>query len=120
MTVTAGQVVGSEDLDCGQVQVRTMDFETDGGDSAQVGPGEDTPLVVDADGSTLTELTDSDVHQLVEDGVISEGMLPKVQCALDAINAGVASAQIIDGTLAHSLLLEIFTDSGIGTKITHG
>ena len=79
-----------------------------------------TAGILDADGNTLTELTDTDVHQLVKDGVISEGMLPKVQCALDAINAGVASAQIIDGTLAHSLLLEIFTDSGIGTKITHG
>ncbi|MDP6375109.1 MAG: acetylglutamate kinase [Pseudomonadales bacterium] len=78
-----------------------------------------TPGVLDAEGNTLTDLTDTDVQQLVRDGVISEGMLPKVQCALDAVGAGVASAQIIDGTVPHALLLEIFTDSGIGTKITH-
>jgi acetylglutamate kinase len=76
------------------------------------------PGVLDAQGQTLTNLSASEVEALVKDGTINEGMLPKTDCALDALRGGVGSVQIIDGTIPHSLLLEVFTDTGIGTKIT--
>jgi acetylglutamate kinase len=78
-----------------------------------------TPGILDQNKNTLTDLSVAQVHELIEQGVISDGMLPKVNCALSALKAGVKSVQIIDGTVVHSLLLEVFTDSGIGTKI-HG
>ena len=53
-----------------------------------------------------------------EDGTVQGGMLPKIGCALDAIKSGVASAHIIDGRVPHAVLLEIFTDEGVGTLIT--
>ena len=77
-----------------------------------------TAGILDADGNTLTGLNAQQVEDLVADGTISDGMLPKTQCALAALKNGVASVQIINGTVAHSLLLEVFTDAGIGTKIT--
>ena len=77
-----------------------------------------TPGILDAAGKTLTSLTASQVQSLTVDGTISEGMLPKTDCALAALQAGVSSVQIIDGTAPHALLLEVFTDAGIGTKIT--
>ena len=77
----------------------------------------DTPGILDADGNTLTGLTAAEVARLIEDDVIKGGMLPKTQCAIDAIKGGVASAQIIDGTVPHALLLEILTDAGVGTMI---
>ena len=77
-----------------------------------------TPGILDAEGKTLTSLTASQVQSLTADGTISEGMLPKTDCALSALQAGVSSVQIIDGTAPHALLLEVFTDAGIGTKIT--
>jgi len=76
------------------------------------------PGILDRDGRTLETLTASRVEALVADGTINEGMLPKTDCALEALRNGVRSVQIIDGTVAHSLLVEIFTDAGIGTKIT--
>ena len=79
-----------------------------------------TPGILDANKQTLTSLNSAEVKQLIKDGVINEGMLPKTDCALQAVANGVASAQIIDGTVPHSLLLEIFTDAGIGTQITNG
>ncbi len=79
-----------------------------------------TPGILDANKQTLTSLNSSEVAELIEQGVINEGMLPKTNCALQAVANGVASAQIIDGTVLHSLLLEIFTDAGIGTQITNG
>jgi acetylglutamate kinase len=57
------------------------------------------------------------VRELIETGVISGGMIPKVQCALDAIAAGVRKCHVIDGRVRHATLLEIFTDEGIGTEI---
>ena len=54
---------------------------------------------------------------LIADGTISEGMLPKVDCALDAVTGGVDSVTIVDGRVPHALLLEVFTDSGVGTQI---
>lgn len=76
------------------------------------------PGILDRDGSTLQALTAAGVESRVADGTINEGMLPKTDCALEALRNGVRSVQIIDGTVAHSLLVEIFTDAGIGTKIT--
>ena len=69
-------------------------------------------------GDTLASLTATEAQSLIERGAISGGMLPKVQCALNAVAGGVESVQIIDGTVPHALLLEIFTNAGVGTKIT--
>jgi acetylglutamate kinase len=76
-----------------------------------------TPGILDDDGKTLTGLSAAQVDALIGDGTIHGGMLPKVRCALNAVNAGVKSAHIIDGRINHALLLEIFTDSGVGTLI---
>lgn len=73
--------------------------------------------VKDKAGKVLTGLTVAQVQALVADGTIHGGMLPKVQCALDAVNAGVRHAVIINGELEHSVLLELFTNDGIGTLI---
>jgi acetylglutamate kinase len=70
-------------------------------------------------GEILTGLSTDQVNELIEDGTIHGGMLPKIQCALDAVHAGVNSAHIIDGRVAHATLLEIFSDSGVGTLITN-
>ncbi len=77
-----------------------------------------TPGVLDADKQTIEELSKAQVETLISDGTISSGMLPKIECALEALAGGVGSVQIIDGTVPHALLLEIFTDSGVGTKIS--
>ena len=77
------------------------------------------PGVMDADKNVLTGLTTSDVDRLIETGVIYGGMIPKVECALDAVKCGVNSAHIIDGRVAHATLLEIFTDQGMGTLISN-
>jgi len=74
--------------------------------------------VKNRNGEVLTGLTAESVRALIDDGTISGGMLPKVACALDAVAAGVHSAHIIDGTVEHSVILEIFTDSGVGTLIS--
>ena len=76
------------------------------------------PGILDGTGERLPSLCAADVERLVADGIINEGMLPKTDCALAALRGGVGSVQIIGGTIAHSLLIEIFTDAGIGTKIT--
>ncbi|MEC8444432.1 MAG: acetylglutamate kinase [Pseudomonadota bacterium] len=75
--------------------------------------------LMDKEGKILTGLTTQQVDALIEDGTIYGGMLPKIQCALDAVHAGVSSAHIIDGRVAHSTLLELFTDEGVGTLITN-
>ena len=76
------------------------------------------PGLMDADGRVLTGLDSTQVDRLIEAGVVRGGMLPKIRCALDAVAGGVASAHIIDGTVPHAVLLEIFTDSGVGTLIS--
>ena len=76
-----------------------------------------TAGVLDKEGTLLSGLGRQQVDALIEDGTIHGGMLPKVRCALDAVQGGVKNAHIIDGRVAHALLLEIFTDSGIGTLI---
>ena len=75
--------------------------------------------VQDKDSKVLTGLTTEQVNALIEDGTIHGGMLPKISCALDAVNSGVTSAQIIDGRVPHAVLLEVFTDEGIGTLISN-
>ena len=73
----------------------------------------------DKQGEILTGLTVNLVDELIEDGTIYGGMLPKIQCALDAVNAGVAASHIIDGRVDHAVMLELFTDEGVGTLITN-
>jgi acetylglutamate kinase len=68
-------------------------------------------------GEVLTGLTTAEVDTLIADGTIHGGMLPKIRCALDAVRSGVKSAVIIDGRIEHAVLLELFTDAGVGTLI---
>jgi len=75
--------------------------------------------VQDKSGEILTGLTTEQVSGLIDDGTIYGGMLPKINCALDAVKSGVNSAQIIDGRVPHAVLLEVFTDQGIGTLISN-
>ena len=74
--------------------------------------------LMDADGEVLTGLSTARVDELIADGTVHGGMLPKIGCALDAVKSGVTSAHIVDGRVSHAVLLEIFTDEGMGTKIT--
>ena len=76
-----------------------------------------TTGVLGKDGALLTGLTVKLVNSLIEDGTIHGGMLPKVRYALDAVSSDVRSAHIIDGRVDHAILLEIFTDAGVGTLI---
>ena len=75
--------------------------------------------LMDKDGHILTGLNTQQVNELIADGTIHGGMLPKIQCALDAVKAGVNTAHIIDGRVSHSTMLEIFTNEGVGTLITN-
>ncbi|MBC6428746.1 MAG: acetylglutamate kinase [Cellvibrionales bacterium] len=79
----------------------------------------DVPGLQDKSGATLTGLSAERVTELIADGTIHGGMLPKIQCALDAVQAGVRTAHIIDGRVPHAILLEIFSDTGVGTLITN-
>ncbi|WP_201582259.1 acetylglutamate kinase [Psychrobacter immobilis] len=74
--------------------------------------------VLGRDGEVVTGLTPKKVDGLIEDGIISGGMIPKIQCALDAVRSGVKSAVIVDGRVPHATLLEIFTNEGVGTLIS--
>lgn len=76
-----------------------------------------TPGVLDKQGQLLTGLNNDDIQSLTDDGTIQGGMLPKLQCALDAVDAGIESACIIDGRVPHAVLLELLTDEGVGTLI---
>ena len=76
-----------------------------------------TPGVLDKKGNLLTGLTPKQIDDLVEDGTLSGGMLPKIGSALDAARSGVKSVHIIDGRVEHALLLEVLTDEGVGTLI---
>ncbi|MEZ5583876.1 MAG: acetylglutamate kinase [Candidatus Competibacteraceae bacterium] len=73
--------------------------------------------VLDKEGNLLTGLTVPQVQELIENATIQGGMLPKIRCALDAVRAGVKAAHIIDGRIEHAVLVELFTDEGIGTLI---
>jgi acetylglutamate kinase len=76
-----------------------------------------TPGVLDKQGNLLTGLTPKNIDEMVADGTLSGGMLPKISSALDAARSGVKSVHIIDGRVEHALLLEVLTDQGVGTLI---
>ena len=76
-----------------------------------------TSGLLDKQGDLLTGLGTEDVAALIKDGTIHGGMLPKIGCALSAVNSGVKAAHIIDGRLEHAVLVELFTDEGVGTLI---
>jgi acetylglutamate kinase len=73
--------------------------------------------ILDKAGNLLTGLTIKDVDKLVADGTISGGMIPKTRCAVDALKGGVANVHIIDGRVENAVLLELFTDQGVGTLL---
>lgn len=76
-----------------------------------------TPGVLDKNGELLTGLTPRQIDDMVADGTLSGGMLPKISSALDAARSGVKAVHIIDGRVEHALLLEVLTDEGVGTLI---
>ncbi len=78
----------------------------------------DVEGVKNGQGEFLHQLSEIEVKKLIAEGTIREGMIPKVECCLDALRGGVSSAHIVDGRMTHAILLEIFTDRGIGTLIT--
>ena len=76
-----------------------------------------TQGVLDQEGQLMTRLTCAQIDQLIQDGIVADGMLPKVRCAIDAVSNGVATATISDGQIHHATLLETLTDKGVGTLI---
>ena len=79
-----------------------------------------TAGLLNKDGELLTGLSAPDVQALIADGTIHGGMLPKIRCALEAVQGGVTTAHIVDGRLEHAVMLELFTDTGVGTLIRSG
>ncbi len=79
----------------------------------------DVEGVLDAKGQRISQLTAEDARKHVAEGTIQGGMIPKVGCCIDALGGGVKGAHIIDGRQTHALLLEMFTDGGVGTLFTH-
>jgi acetylglutamate kinase len=78
----------------------------------------DVEGVKDQEGHLISTLKREDIPRLIEDGTISGGMIPKVNCCLDALSEGVEKAHIIDGRVENAVILELFTDQGVGTEIT--
>jgi acetylglutamate kinase len=76
-----------------------------------------TAGLLDAEGQLISELDVGRVQTLIEEGVIHGGMLPKIRCAIEAVQSGVKSAHIIDGRVEHAVMLDLFTDTGVGTLI---
>jgi acetylglutamate kinase len=76
-----------------------------------------TAGILDKQDNLLTGLSIKDVDDLIADGTISGGMIPKTRCATDALKGGVSSVHIIDGRVEHAVLLELFTDQGVGTLL---
>lgn len=77
----------------------------------------DVTGVLNASGELISTLTVAEAAELIQDDVLKGGMIPKVQCAMDAVQGGVKKVAILDGRIPHAVLLELFTDSGIGTEI---
>ncbi len=75
------------------------------------------PGILDKQGELLTGLTLKDIDALIADGTISGGMIPKTRCGIDALKGGVKNVHIIDGRVEHAVLLELFTDQGVGTLL---
>jgi acetylglutamate kinase len=78
----------------------------------------DVDGVLDSSGSLISSISAENIHQMVEEKIISGGMIPKIECALEALKNGVEKVHIINGNKRHALLLELFTDKGIGTEVT--
>jgi len=76
-----------------------------------------TTGLLDATGQLIIELDVGRVAELIESGVIQGGMLPKIKCALEAVQSGVNSAHILDGRVIHAVMLDLLTDEGVGTLI---
>lgn len=78
-----------------------------------------TAGILDKKGELLTGLSSNDIDNLIDDGTIDGGMIPKTRCATDALKGGVSSVHIIDGRVNHAVLLELFTDQGVGTLLSN-
>ena len=78
----------------------------------------DTPGVLDGEKNLLSSLSEGEIETLKAEGIISGGMVPKVDACLEAVDGGVEKAHIIDGRIEHAILLEMFTSEGVGTQIT--
>ncbi len=79
----------------------------------------DVKGVLDKKGNLLTQINLKEVTKLIKNGTISGGMIPKVETCVEAVKNGVKAAVILNGKLSHSILLEIFTEHGVGTLITN-
>jgi acetylglutamate kinase len=77
----------------------------------------DVPGVMDQTGQLISTISEDAAQELISEGTISGGMIPKVRCCLNALRGGVPKAHIIDGRVSHALLLEMLTDEGIGTEM---
>jgi acetylglutamate kinase len=75
--------------------------------------------ILDQEGKLISSLKRKEVATLIKDGTVKGGMIPKVNCCLEALKGGVKKAHIIDGRKVHAILLEIFTKTGVGTEIVH-
>lgn len=108
---------------CGDGQSYNINADLVAGKMAEVLKAEklilltNTQGILDKQGGLLTGLSLAEVESLIEDGTISGGMIPKTRCATDALKGGVQSVHIIDGRIDHAVLLELFTDRGIGTLL---
>ena len=80
----------------------------------------DVAGVLDADDTLIEKINSKETYKLIDDGVISGGMIPKATTCLQAVEKGVDAAVILDGRVAHAILLELFTDHGVGTLISRG
>ena len=78
----------------------------------------DVDGVLDKKGNLLTEISLNDIKKLIKNGTISGGMIPKIETCVNAIREGVKAAVILNGKVPHAILLEIFTERGVGTLIT--
>jgi acetylglutamate kinase len=78
----------------------------------------DVDGVLDASGSLISSISAENINHMVEEKTISGGMIPKIECAIEALKNGVGKVHIINGNKRHALLLELFTDKGIGTEVT--
>ncbi len=78
----------------------------------------DVDGLLDAGGNLVSSVNATSVRKMIADGTISGGMIPKIEYALEALKSGVEKVQIINGTRRHALLLELFTDKGVGTQVT--
>jgi acetylglutamate kinase len=77
----------------------------------------DVDGVLDSSGTLISSIRAENINQMVEEKTISGGMIPKIECALEALKNGVEKVHIINGKKRHALLLELFTDKGIGTEV---